>query len=956
MPAEVVIVTGSYIRGTAEDAALPVDVITADDLARQGSPSTLELIKSLNVSSGVLGDTNQFDARAQGSEGSGSVNLRALGPQRTLVLLNGRRLVVNPFVQGAVDTNLIPTAAIGRVEVLKDGAAATYGSDAIAGVVNFITKKNLRGFDVGVDYKAIEDSDGDYTVSGSFGWGNETASALFAAGYQHRSELLVRDRDWAARSYLENPQGGYSAAGNPSSFVPIGVTERTTANPLGAGAPARDPQCTTLGGVAGRVASGAPVCYWQYTQFDALTEKEDRYQLYGEYELDLTDATQLHLEALYAETDIPIYRTSPSYAALQTPTSPIPGQFLVAANNPGWAPFVAANPGVFPDGTTAALVIASRPFALGGNPLFGHDSSEGPRHYEGYRISGGLQGDLNEDIGWDVAVTYMEEEARRKGRDTLVNRFQMALRGFGGPNCDVSANDPGANGCLWYNPFSNAVPANAITGQTNPQFLDSVANDDPTLLNWMFPVVSTRQTSSQLVVDAVLDGSTTIELPGGDLAWAAGLQYRDRGFESNYSDLNNYAVTPCVNSVATGIVGPSACTPAELAAPTGALMFLGGANNLDLSGDIYAVFAELSLPVFDNFQAQLAARYEDYGGQTGSTFDPKLSLRWQIIDEFALRGSVGTTFRGPDLNQLTNNSITSLQAVAGTFRAIRTFGNPALKPESALTFNLGALVKTGGLTASLDFWSFDFEDSIVPEPLAGLVDFVFPNGATCTLANPLSGRFSFRDGNNDGVINDTDCTTSNIARVDRKTINGPDIKTNGVDLSAQYDFYDVFNGSVSLGVNATYVLEYQVDASLIDGNVVTQPFDAAGKLNYQTTVYPLPQLKGNLFAEYAVGIHNFRYTMNYIDDYVDQRTDIFLPSLATNNIAITAGKRIDETVMHDLYYLVQLPANTTVTAAIENFTDEDPSFARLDLSYDPFTSSAFGRTIKVGFRTRFGND
>ena len=222
--AEVVIVTGSYIRGTAEDAALPVDVISAEDLAKQGSPSTLEMIKGLSVSNGVLGDTNQFDARAQGTEGSGSVNLRGFGPQRTLVLLNGRRMVSSPFLFGAVDTNFIPLAAIGRVEVLKDGAAATYGSDAVGGVVNFITKENLRGIDVSADFKQIEDSDGDYTASGAFGWGNDRSSALFAVGYQHRSELFVRDRDWAAKEYLENPQGGWSASGSPHSFIPLGAT------------------------------------------------------------------------------------------------------------------------------------------------------------------------------------------------------------------------------------------------------------------------------------------------------------------------------------------------------------------------------------------------------------------------------------------------------------------------------------------------------------------------------------------------------------------------------------------------------------------------------------------------------------------------------------------------------------------------------------------------------------
>src|SRR6185436_17996836 len=402
-------------------------------------------------------------ARAQGSEGSGSVNLRGFGPQRTLVLLNGRRMVPSPFLVGAVDTNFIPLAAIGRVEVLKDGAAATYGSDAIGGVVNFITKENLRGVDVGADFKAISDSDGDYSASGAYGWGNDRMHGLFAVGYQHRSELLVRDRDWAAKEYLENPQGGWSASGNPSSFIPL------VGGAPGAGV-TRDPQCNALGGFAGTTATNAPVCYWQYTQYDALTEEEDRYQVYADYNLDITDSTSFHIEAMYANTEIPIYRTSPSYAALQAPTnaaangvSPVNGQYVVTAQNPGWAPFVAANPGIFPAGATAALLIANRPFALGGNPLFGYGSSEGPRNYDGFRVSTGLSGDFSDSLHWDVAATYMEQNAAREGRDTIVNRYQLALLGLGGPNCNTAAPTPGANGCFFYNPFNNAIPRNPTT-------------------------------------------------------------------------------------------------------------------------------------------------------------------------------------------------------------------------------------------------------------------------------------------------------------------------------------------------------------------------------------------------------------------------------------------------------------------------------------------------------------
>ena len=139
---EEVIVTGSFIAGTPEDAALPVNVIGSEELQKQGSPSTVDLIKSIPAMQGALGESNQFGAGQ--TTGVGSANLRGLGAQRTLVLFNGRRMATSP---GSifVDTNLLPQSAVGRVEVLKDGAAATYGSDAIGGVINFITRKNFDG-------------------------------------------------------------------------------------------------------------------------------------------------------------------------------------------------------------------------------------------------------------------------------------------------------------------------------------------------------------------------------------------------------------------------------------------------------------------------------------------------------------------------------------------------------------------------------------------------------------------------------------------------------------------------------------------------------------------------------------------------------------------------------------------------------------------------------------------
>jgi outer membrane receptor protein involved in Fe transport len=191
-------------------------VISSDALRRSGINSPLELIKQLPSSGTVLGDSNQFNAAAQSYIGVGSINLRNLGAARTLVLLNSRRTITTPGT-GFVDTNLLPLFALERVEVLKDGAATTYGSDAVAGVVNFITRDKFNGIEVQGDYTGVRGSDDNYTMSVLAGHTFGSVNIYAGFGYQHRSELETRARKYTQLPYGVNP----AACCRTSSRIPI---------------------------------------------------------------------------------------------------------------------------------------------------------------------------------------------------------------------------------------------------------------------------------------------------------------------------------------------------------------------------------------------------------------------------------------------------------------------------------------------------------------------------------------------------------------------------------------------------------------------------------------------------------------------------------------------------------------------------------------------------------------
>ena len=771
---EKVTVTGSFIAGTPEDAALPVDVISAGDLKLEGDPTITELIRNLGVSSGVDGQTNQF--ASNGLEGTSNVNLRGLGPARTLVLLNGRRETVAPYAIGEqaqlfVDTNMIPSAAIGRIEVLKDGAAALYGSDAIAGVVNFITRDDLEGLELSASYQQFDGTDGEIDLSAAYGLQGSNWGWVTSVGYQKREEAPLLEKDWAILPFSENPVGGWSTIGNPGSFV--------AANNVGPGVVLGSPlafansddSCASLGGI-----DGGLLCRFQFTQFDNLVEEEERYQVFSELNYEMGNGVNFHLEGLYGYTDVPEWKTSPSY-----PPQALFGQVLLP-NHPGLQAYIAANPawaaatytdfapllaGGAPvpsglDPNTTPLIFFGRSFGWGGFPGTG-GAQEGTRNYEHFRLSGAFDGTFENGVNWDVGLTYSETDGERFTNDTYTLGFANALQGYGLCSNPITGEVPagavpGQGGCEYYNPFSNAIAANAITGAANPGYDPSVANS-AALADWLTDPAGDVRETSLLVLEAVIDGDTGFELAGGGVSFAAGVQLRQEEFNSTPNTVSDLAITP----------GPGG---------TGPFSFLAGGNKVADEQQILAAFGELQLPVNDMLDVQLAARYESYEGNIGDTFDPKIAAKLALSDNFSLRGSAQTSFRGPTLNQLSGVG-TTLQFIAptGAFKAVDQFGNADLKPESATSFNLGGIFESGGFYASIDYYNFDFEDPIIVEDQNAIV-----NAALAALGAGQSG----------GIVNrvtfDGAAAAGNISRIRTNITNGPDIKTSGVDLRVSQMF------------------------------------------------------------------------------------------------------------------------------------------------------------------------
>ncbi len=929
---EEVLVLGTSIRGTPIDSPFAVSVVTREEMEARGSPNLQDFFKNLGASHGVVGERassfnsgqiNTVDASVA------NVNLRGLGASRTLVLINGRRHTYLParLIGGRfVDINSIPLTAVERVEVLKEGAAAVYGSDAIGGVVQFQTRRDFEGLEFSASHEAVEGAGADKLGVIA---GGDVGRVHLTATFEHEryDALAERDRAYTIADFAPGQRGGWSSFGNPGAFwVRDAETGERTSILV-------DPQCDDFGGI-----DAGTVCRYRYQSFFNLVEETEYNRFFSELHYDSDNGTHYQLELLYADASSPNVLTSPAYPFVTL----LPTEVLqVAPDHPGRVALCEDfGAGIEQCGANDPWYLRGRTIGNGG-PAASID-----RKSDTLRVAGGIEGMFElggGDYDYSLGLAWSEQNHKNADTGSYTERLFLAFRGYGGPDCgvgviaepfsnakmrldpaDLSGRGPGQGPCLYYNPFGNALERSAQLGapfetMSNPAYRPELAND-PALMDWISNQLELYSEAELLVLDTKL----TREWIPGRLSSAAGYQYRGFSAAATPADEANFQVHPCQVRFDTSCIerdrfGPYAFTTTW--------------DPYDSSQTVHRVFAEVALSL-DRFDVQVAANYESY--EESSSFDPMISIDWRVLPALTLRGTAQTTFRTPTVDELNPNKLTTLEFVrqTGTYIPIDRLGSPSLEPESAFTWNLGAVVfPDGPVQMTVDWWRYDFEKVINAAPHQSLVDLYGTPEQRDLVARYMvcpEGRAAQLIAS--GV---TPCAPSGLARVEIPLVNWPGIQTSGIDVYV--------GGSVPLGpgvffprLDLSYVIDYEIEALTEGGVELESSRDAVGRVNFGHPLAPsIPRLKTQLSGAYAWSDYTLSAHLGYISSY-DDRT------------ANTTWPQIEDFPTLDLSLQWDTPIDGLRMAfSAIHLTDQEAPRANLEQGYDGFTHSAKGRRLKI---------
>jgi len=927
---EMVLVTGTRIASRDAFADSPITTIDQEAFKDSGFVTVDQYLNTMPQITGNLSSQSNNPS----SNGRAFIDLRGLGINRNLVLVDGRR-GMGSTAGGVVDVNTIPAALIDRVEIISGGAAAVYGADAVSGVVNFMMKKTFDGFAVDSTYRITEEGDGeevgaDLTFGGDFADG--MGSAVFNVSYFDRKALYKDARDFSAQASAATgifPGGGFSPGTNTPSQAAIDGLFGAGACPRNGGSAgfAFNPDgslfCTGVAnspfdtvGYTGPDSWIATAFYPDFFSYNfepdnLLMLPMERWNVYSHFDLEVNDYFKPYATATFTN-----YNASQELAP--TPAGGTTG-FTVPVSNP----FI---------GAELAALLASRAdpnanfaFSKRFNDIGGRT---GDNNHDVWQTTVGAKGDIVANWTYDVYGSYgRSNQTELQGGNIRRDRVNALL----------AAADGGASVCQGGLNLFGAAPNTAIS-QACADYISLVAKNI-TLVE-------------QAIVEAVATGSL-FELPAGEVQGAFGISYRNLDFDFQPD---------------------SALQPGLVAGFNQQLPIKGRLQYNDYFGEVSVPIVN-DLPFIQEMAVSAGYRVTD-NNIFGADPSWKITGDWAVVDAVRFRGGFQHAVRSPNIAELfapqVNNfptftnqdpcnttgpnatnaefgrngangaQVAALCAAqsgvaggatyfqpAGQANGI-TGGNPDLENEQSDSWTFGVVVdepwSADRLSFSVDYFNIEIDDVIAAVDAQTIVQRCFNrDGAnpTYSLNNSWCQQFT-RDQDNGGVI-----------ELKQLSQNQAFIKTDGIDFAVNYGL-DAGPGDLTFQMLTTWVNSWENQTTSDD-----PVYDFAGSIG-STTGDAIPEWRVNLVTSYGWENLRAQVTGRYIDSMGHR--NVVTGGSATTNTGVSA------VTYWDLFASYQLTPNLSIRAGVNNLFDQEPELytPNVQANTDPSTYDILGRRYFFG--------
>jgi len=979
---EEVTVIGSQIRGAQITEAVPVSVVGRDEIAATAAVSADTLFRSIPEAGDItfngsyLSNVNSNAARGDVS----TVSLRGLAQGNTLLLLNGRRTVVHPTAQTDNQTpvfgynvNALPVAGLERVEILKDGAAALYGSDAVAGVVNNVLRDNFIGTEVTLQYGDAEYGESSANLLYGMDFAEGRGNVSFFAGITDKGNLSADEfafsrtadnRPLVAGTPFEN-NPAFDNRGTSSGWFAGAVMDPATGAPYVGGVFADGQRITDTGGnfVTQPDSPALPACTFglgdgiclsggnlspnsrramrseRMPGFDLQSDAR-RYNIFSFVNYEFNDRVSFFGELGYYASEA---------NSLSTPPNAF-GNWVAVPSQNYYNPFGPVGspnriPGLdIPDEGLPVRVLT--------DPL----QDFGPRQQwvdnEQIRILGGLRGDI-QNWFWESALLYNEANVKDHQEHGQYDLLDQTL----------ALNTPDA-----YNLFGGGDVNN--WGNPLPPSNNSRASIDP------WEIVAVRENNASLALwDLKVSSGNLFSLPAGDVGAAGGIEFRRHEYFDDRDRLQDTS-NPWTNVL--GVTRDS--------------NLVGHSPSRDVVGsrNVFSSFVEFAVPVVDegmniplmrSLNLQAAARYEDYS-DVGSIVKPKVAMAWDVVESVRLRASWSEGFKAPNLDVVNQQTLDRLFGRRDNYRCeaelragrISSFsqctesygvqskksGNADLEPEESVSTNFGIVfepqflpVDWGSFIFTVDRWSIEqtgIVNAVDDQTLLDLDYFYRLQGSS----NPNVNRFAPTPAE---VAAYAGTGLEPVGRVEFTTAKFENL----VPLEVEgIDFAVVYNGDLGdfgrLNVSWTATKLTKFFQSLDGQRAILADAVASGALNEQVRVSGAadlirqngnPEWKSNVSATWSLGDWQVGYQGLYIGDVEQPRTVD-----ANNNPWI-----VDSLTTHNLYGQYQINdwglGSSTIRVGARNITDQEPPLAVGNFGYLGNIHSPIGRYVYTSLTHSF---